>query len=978
MMDEIIKDILYYLELHKDKVPRGYSLLNQNDLTDMQSVLLFLTSLFQAEEEAIQEEHKKRFVTDDYENGVRQFAIVMVRTLFPEYDALKTNELYIKLLTQRHMAYAYFHCLNDNLFTPDIPSADPETERQIYSGLIDFYDNFRGQFSDNEEAIELLCKYYPRTLSQKSDRPKLISALFAHISYAGSPGNRGYAYHGISLMKKYIGNLPLSIAMDLLQQYHIFHVTNDSVYRQQIHTIIMYSSIRNKRACKFRYLDSVLLLDRFSLYFVRNYTVQHSDAGFSEVLYNSCCAGQNISISMDPLAYWDSGKQKNRTFFLEGHPAAYIRLLHDSTTTLTIQNEKSAPAILEFPYSDDDWHLEQYYTADLGKELEYLISKTNHQYQMTFSLLYLDNYRGLRRQWIDFDHKFIYSDEDGIIMKNSEENRIPEISGFYGKAVHSLTCIVGKNGTGKTAIVDFLRESFFKLVRLIDSYGLPCEEGYVEEIDYWNYGILDENARFFIIFFMNDIPLFLTNIEDITCSCAKPFQSGRYDSNDLSKVVYFSNMLKNNQDSLFMVNQEKISTNPSLREKREIGRSLSLFRQIDYSETGSFIKRKQLLDITRNLSNMEPNPKNGINEELCYQFTLLKHMKKDKLCEYLDLEPDKEFKITSYIDTFLEASFTLNDLQNKDKTDELEKKCCSLPDAQIHHFSSGQYAKFAFLSKLYWFLEGYHKEHKRYKELFQGNFFPAENALQAGETVLLFIDEGETYYHPEWQRKYVSTLLEMIKQSKLTKGKTQNDRIQIVLTTNSPFILSDILLEDAVYLDKEKKSVFDRTLGQNIHTLLKENFFMSYTIGEYARSFIEDIMLCLQNPEPTESADRQSLQNLELADEPNYQKSEQPEQTDEPNLQNPDQAVKPSLRSSSLHKIRQLVRKYFRENIDLYTALRQLIAQIGEPVYRYELENLLEENNAIKEQSRLQRLLEEKKRIEAEISRLEEQRRAGT
>ena len=131
MMDGIIKDILYYLELHKDKVPRGYSLLNQNDLTDMQSVLLFLTSLFQAEEEAIQKEHKKRFVTDDYENGVRQFAIVMVRTLFPEYDALKTNELYIKLLTQRHMAYAYFHCLNDNLFTPDIPSADPEDRKSV-------------------------------------------------------------------------------------------------------------------------------------------------------------------------------------------------------------------------------------------------------------------------------------------------------------------------------------------------------------------------------------------------------------------------------------------------------------------------------------------------------------------------------------------------------------------------------------------------------------------------------------------------------------------------------------------------------------------------------------------------------------------------------------------------------------------------------------------------------------------------------
>lgn len=55
------------------------------------------------------------------------------------------------------------------------------------------------------------------------------------------------------------------------------------------------------------------------------------------------------------------------------------------------------------------------------------------------------------------------------------ENKIPD---FYGKEVYSLSCIVGKNGTGKTSIVDFLRETFFKLIRVIDQ--------------------LDQNSHFFL------------------------------------------------------------------------------------------------------------------------------------------------------------------------------------------------------------------------------------------------------------------------------------------------------------------------------------------------------------------------------------------------------------------------------------------------------------------------------------------------
>ena len=52
--------------------------------------------------------------------------------------------------------------------------------------------------------------------------------------------------------------------------------------------------------------------------------------------------------------------------------------------------------------------------------------------------------------------------------------------------------------------------------------------------------------------------------------------------------------------------------------------------------------------------------------------------------------------------------------------------------------------------------------------------------------------------------------------------------------------------------------------------------------------------------------------------------------------------------------------------------MQLLIEQIGEPVYRYELEKLLDESDVMKEHRSLESLLEEKRRIEEKIRELEE------
>ena len=107
---------------------------------------------------------------------------------------------------------------------------------------------------------------------------------------------------------------------------------------------------------------------------------------------------------------------------------------------------------------------------------------------MLFSLLYLENYRGITQQVFDLDHLFtLQLGEKQLKDTKKNENVFPH---FYGEEIYSLSCIVGKNGTGKTSIIDFLRETFFKLIKIIDESSIACTEGYVEEDDYEKYATI--------------------------------------------------------------------------------------------------------------------------------------------------------------------------------------------------------------------------------------------------------------------------------------------------------------------------------------------------------------------------------------------------------------------------------------------------------------------------------------------------------
>ena len=104
----------------------------------------------------------------------------------------------------------------------------------------------------------------------------------------------------------------------------------------------------------------------------------------------------------------------------------------------------------------------------------------------------------------------------------------------------------------------------------------------------------------------------------------------------------------------------------------------------------------------------------------------------------------------------------------------------------------------------------------------------------------IILDEVELYHHPEMQRTYLHRLLKGIEALNLNKI----EGINILFSTHSPFILSDIPSSNILRLEKGDAQPSDvKTFGANIYDLLADDFFMKNGfIGEHAMSTIKEIL----------------------------------------------------------------------------------------------------------------------------------------
>lgn len=141
--------------------------------------------------------------------------------------------------------------------------------------------------------------------------------------------------------------------------------------------------------------------------------------------------------------------------------------------------------------------------------------------------------------------------------------------------------------------------------------------------------------------------------------------------------------------------------------------------------------------------------------------------------------------------------------------------------------------------------------------------------------VLILIDEADAYLHPHWSQTIVQSIIDFVSDIYTSyNGVVRN--IQIIFTSNSPFIAADIPSSNVVFLKKETSekgelttntlnSLEDKkeTFGANIHTLLLDSFFLPLgALSDFARNKIEYVIEKLNSPKPFTPEEKEELRKI--------------------------------------------------------------------------------------------------------------------
>ncbi|MES2328165.1 MAG: AAA family ATPase [Bacteroidota bacterium] len=132
------------------------------------------------------------------------------------------------------------------------------------------------------------------------------------------------------------------------------------------------------------------------------------------------------------------------------------------------------------------------------------------------------------------------------------------------------------------------------------------------------------------------------------------------------------------------------------------------------------------------------------------------------------------------------------------------------------------------------------------------------------KTFILLIDEFDIGFHPLWQRKFLKKWITFL-ESYINQSNRRNIKVQLILTSHSPFVVSDLPKQCINFLSKEEGEQFSKvdnlhahheTFGANIHELYSDSFFLSGALmGDFAKSKIDALFQQLQGDDPLAEPD---------------------------------------------------------------------------------------------------------------------------
>lgn len=113
------------------------------------------------------------------------------------------------------------------------------------------------------------------------------------------------------------------------------------------------------------------------------------------------------------------------------------------------------------------------------------------------------------------------------------------------------------------------------------------------------------------------------------------------------------------------------------------------------------------------------------------------------------------------------------------------------------------------------------------------------------KNALLLLDEPETHFNPDWRSKFINIL-----RKTLTAGGNDFSKTDIILTSHSPFIISDCLPNKVIHFKKENEQVIAenankldfKTFGASVDYILQRFFGVKSLVSQYSREWIKNVI----------------------------------------------------------------------------------------------------------------------------------------
>lgn len=144
---------------------------------------------------------------------------------------------------------------------------------------------------------------------------------------------------------------------------------------------------------------------------------------------------------------------------------------------------------------------------------------------------------------------------------------------------------------------------------------------------------------------------------------------------------------------------------------------------------------------------------------------------------------------------------------------------------------------------------------------------------------IILIDEFEMGFHPLWQKKFLKTWIEFLEKF-INQDSNDGIRVQLIITSHSPFVVSDLPKDCVTFLSKKKDETYSKvdelqfhkeTFGGNIHELFTDSFFLEDGLmGDFAHHKIADLIKEINIKERISSQEFQEVykNRIEMIGEP--------------------------------------------------------------------------------------------------------------